>query len=680
MMADKSHIQAVERPARRIACYPLDRLNPYLPNVYAALAAHGYVCDLERESPGWRLRDKIGDADILHLHWGIEDFYRDPSLFKTVRLLARFVFDLVSLRLRGKKIVWTCHNLVPHERRRPWADWLAHFALAQLASCILMHAECIRGQVARSYLRRRRMHVVPNGPYAEAERPVLKRAEARRKLGLPEADYVYLFAGHIREYKGVPELLAAFCELNPSDATLLIAGRVSDPRLAALLQDASKDPRVRVVGSGEDDLFYAALDAADALVLPFRRITTSSSCYLGPNEGLPLILPSLPYPREVFGEDFPLFYKPGSVSGLARCMRDVRGMDGAALRKWYDAVNASLSWEASARAMARAFDVMYDGTPAPRTAAAPPETPRTDPAPGLQGLFVVSVVYNGLKWYRACIESILAAGIPPERIIIVENASPDGGGDCIARDFPGVSLLRMDRNVGAADGANRGLRVALDRGARHVLMLNIDVTISPDMPRKLLETMRAHPEYGILSPVQYNYSGEKLDENFARMHPPEEIAAARNGLLDAKTVIGAGVLVSRRVYETVGGFDTTYFVYGEEDDFCRRARYHGIKVGVVAAATMRHWHMAINTEPSPFIRKLRSRNQFIYKLKDPAYALPKHLYLYLRYYVGGRLAGAARRRDWRAAATVLGAQIEMLRMSPRILRNRRKEREGRCHL
>ena len=306
--------------------------------------------------------------------------------------------------------------------------------------------------------------------------------------------------------------------------------------------------------------------------------------------------------------------------------------------------------------------------------------PQPDLASELEGVFVVSVIYNGLRWYRACIESILAAGVPPERIILIENASPDGGGDRIAEDFPDVRLLRMDRNIGASAGANRGLRLALDRGAKYVLMLNIDVTIAPDMPLRLVETMRANPGYGILSPIQYNYSGEELDENFAKMHPPEEIAAARNGLIDANTVIGAGVLAARRVYETIGGMDATYFVYGEEDDFCRRARYHGIKVGVAVAAAMRHWHTAVNAALSPRMRKLRFRNQFIYSLKDPAHSLPRHLYQYVRYYVWRRLAGAVERREWRAAAAVLGVQFEMLWLLPRILRIRHKERLGRWHL
>jgi GT2 family glycosyltransferase len=232
----------------------------------------------------------------------------------------------------------------------------------------------------------------------------------------------------------------------------------------------------------------------------------------------------------------------------------------------------------------------------------------------------------------------------------------------------------------AAAGANQGLRVALDAGAGHVIMLNFDVTISPDMPRKLLEAARANPEYGILSPVQYNYSGDQLDENFARMHPPEEIAAAKGGLLDAKTVIGAGVLIARRTFDTVGGFDPSYFVYGEEDDFCRRARFHGIKVGVATAATMRHWHMAVNAEPSPFIRRLRLRNQFLYALKDPARPLARHLYRYLKSCVWKRLVSALRRRDWRFAAAVPGVQLRLLLHAPTILRDRRKEREGRWHL
>lgn len=298
----------------------------------------------------------------------------------------------------------------------------------------------------------------------------------------------------------------------------------------------------------------------------------------------------------------------------------------------------------------------------------------------MNNLYMVSVIYNGIKWYKACLESVLQAGVAEDRIILVENASPDGTGEAIARDFPRIQMIRMEKNVGAAAGANIGIQKALEAGASHVMLLNIDVTISPDMPRILLETMAAHPDYGIISPVQYNYSGEKLDANFARMHSLEKINSAEDGLLEAETVIGAGVLMLRRTYETIGGFDETYFVYGEEDDFCRRARMHGIKIGVATKATMRHWHMAINAKPSPRVRKLRFRNQFLYEMKDPSHALSRHLYYYLRYYALARTASAARRGDWRGAATVMGVHLQLLPLVPRILWNRRQERKGRWHL
>jgi len=298
---------------------------------------------------------------------------------------------------------------------------------------------------------------------------------------------------------------------------------------------------------------------------------------------------------------------------------------------------------------------------------------------GLDGLIAAIVVYNGEKWYRACLQSLLAAGLSAENIVVVENASTDNTADRIAEEFPDVLLRRMPKNLGAGGGCNEALRIALEKGAANILLLNIDVTVAPDMPRRLLEAARKNSEYGILSPVQYGYSGDKLDENFARMHPPEQVFSAR-GIIDAETVIGAGVLLTRRMVETVGGFDETYFIYGEEDDLCRRARWHGFKIGVVPGANLRHWHMAINASPNPRIRRLRFRNQFLYMLKDPTHSLPRHFYYYLRYYVWRRLRAAARQHDWQSLAEIPMVQFSLLARGHGILANRRREREGRWHL
>src|SRR5438445_788216 len=113
---------------------------------------------------------------------------------------------------------------------------------------------------------------------------------------------------------------------------------------------------------------------------------------------------------------------------------------------------------------------------------------------------IVLVDYNGLADTRRCLESLsrLAGDID---VIVVDNASKADVQAALGGDFPSAHFVRCPVNGGWAGGNNRGMKIALARGADLVVLLNNDTTVEPSFVERLVAAAEAHPNYGILGPV-----------------------------------------------------------------------------------------------------------------------------------------------------------------------------------
>jgi glycosyltransferase involved in cell wall biosynthesis len=134
-----------------------------------------------------------------------------------------------------------------------------------------------------------------------------------------------LHFGNLAPYKGVEELLEAFALLDAGDdVRLVVAGRCADAGLARRLaaRAAALGPRVELrLGHVEAAEADALLDRARALVLPVRRVTTSSTALQGLARGVPVVIPDLPGLAEL--PDACAVRYDGSVAGLAAALREV---------------------------------------------------------------------------------------------------------------------------------------------------------------------------------------------------------------------------------------------------------------------------------------------------------------------------------------------------------------------
>lgn len=265
------------------------RENPCTSLLADALERHGAVVD------DFRLRDALlARPDLLHVHW--PDFFaqgRVPG--EAVLRAAAFMTLVTRLRLAGTTVIWTAHNVEPHDdERSPLQRALRAWFVRRADGVIAMTGAGRAALVARHpVLVRRPVAVIPHGSFQDAYPRSLDRAAARERLGLPPDATVVAFLGAIRPYKNLPGLIAAFRALPDPRLRLLICGQPwSDPLAREIRAAAARDSRIRPdlrhLPAGE---VQVPLLAADLVALPYRERGHSGAAILALSFDRPVLLP-----------------------------------------------------------------------------------------------------------------------------------------------------------------------------------------------------------------------------------------------------------------------------------------------------------------------------------------------------------------------------------------------------
>ena len=222
-------------------------------------------------------------------------------------------------------------------------------------------------------------------------------------------------------------------------------------------------------------------------------------------------------------------------------------------------------------------------------------------------LSVVIVNWNSAAYVRGSINSIyeFTKGLPLE-IIVIDNASFDGCGEMLAREFPKVVYLQSQENLGFAKANN--LAAAHAHGGV-LLFLNPDTLLSGPAIEVLYKHLFSMPNAGAVGARLLNRDGsvqtscvqsfptilnQALDSEFLhRVFPNWSIWGTAPLLatkpVPAQAVSGACVMVKREVFDQIGGFSNVYFMYGEDLDLCFKVRKAGRFVYHVPEATFVHF-------------------------------------------------------------------------------------------
>jgi beta-1,4-mannosyltransferase len=229
-----------------------------------------------------------GRYDVVHVHWP-DALLQAPTPLRRLLKFLQFRGLLQWNRARGVRLVWTVHNLTPHEdggglRARALAAWdrscTDHVFLSQAAADM--------GSSSKAT-------VIKHGDYQD-----IRAAHSAREV--PSAQGELLLFGLLRPYKGIETLIDAVA--GQSELHLRILGRPEPSSYSeSLLQQAAGSEGVELTFGRLDDAdLVEAITRAEVVVLPYQKIYNSGAALMALTLGRPIIVTDSGTMRELRDE------------------------------------------------------------------------------------------------------------------------------------------------------------------------------------------------------------------------------------------------------------------------------------------------------------------------------------------------------------------------------------------
>lgn len=293
---------------------------------------------------------------------------------------------------------------------------------------------------------------------------------------------------------------------------------------------------------------------------------------------------------------------------------------------------------------------------------------------------VIVLNHNGRRWLGPCLDALAAQRHAPAfEVIVADNASTDGSADFVRERYPDVRLHEAGANLGFAGGNNAGAAQA--RGAV-LVFLNNDTAPEPDWLARLHAALVSRPSAGIATsrivfmddPDVVDSAGDGyIRAGGAFKHGHRQAASAFNMSREVFGGCGAALAVRRELFEALGGFDESFFIYYEDVDLSYRVRLAGYSVWYAADAAVRHAGSATFGVASPTAVYYGQRNlEWTWIKNTPAPLFWRTALSHLLY----STAGIAHYARAGRLGPVLRAKLDAIRRLPRVLSARRAIQRG----
>ncbi len=203
------------------------------------------------------------------------------------------------------------------------------------------------------------------------------------------------------------------------------------------------------------------------------------------------------------------------------------------------------------------------------------------------GVSAVIVTHNSERVIGSALESLMRYANLAE-CFVVDNASRDHTVGIIRKLFPHVRVITNAQNLGFGYACNQA---AQEVRTPYVLFINPDARLHENTLPLLLDAASRYPDAGILAPQLVGEKGEpyySFRRNIFHAEKHHSPLSAADGDCCADFITGAVWLVRTEKFRTIGGFDTQFFLYCEDDDICLRMTKAGHSVVMIAGAVATH--------------------------------------------------------------------------------------------
>lgn len=295
---------------RELLVYPHYPNNPWQAMMYQALPG----LDVRVVEDPFTLGEIDPErAPLLHLNWTAPLSQNAPDIAESWRRVEGFLAGLDRYRAAGGRLIWSVHNVLPHETVHRGPELFLCRSLAERADTVLIMNPDTADLTAPLYrLPPERTVHIPHPSYLGRFPDDGDDAAARTRLGIAPEETVFLLLGVLRPYKGIEALTASVAAL-PRDGRryrLLLAGEIGAGYDRAQLEHlVAADDRITAhIGFVPEEDVAGWMRAADAVVLPYRQSLNVSVASLAASFGRPVALRAGASARALLAEDwvFPL--------------------------------------------------------------------------------------------------------------------------------------------------------------------------------------------------------------------------------------------------------------------------------------------------------------------------------------------------------------------------------------
>lgn len=248
-------------------------------------------------------------------------------------------------------------------------------------------------------------------------------------------------------------------------------------------------------------------------------------------------------------------------------------------------------------------------------------------------LSVIILNYNVQYFLKLCIDSVVKAiEYLDAEIIVIDNNSNDGSCEMVKKDFPNITLIENKENTGFPKGNNIGVSQAK---GEYICILNPDTVVGENTFIELLEHIKTLDNFGILGCKLIDGSGTflleskrgiptpwvaltkffnlyklfpktKLFNQYYAMHVPE------NECGEVEILVGAFMLMEKRLYEELKGFDENCFMYSDDIDLSYRALLAGKKNYYNGKVTCIHYKGESTSRDSLYMQRFSDAMNYFY--------------------------------------------------------------------
>lgn len=207
---------------------------------------------------------------------------------------------------------------------------------------------------------------------------------------------------------------------------------------------------------------------------------------------------------------------------------------------------------------------------------------------------IVMVNYNGFQDSKQCIDSIIKSDVQ-SKIVFVDNASEENEGDRIYELYKNVHCIRTDFNNGYSAGCNIGIKYAIEKNYKYIMILNNDTVIDPQM----IDFLRKETDKNTIcvpkmlyysEPQTIWYGGGKINKMTGKAVNLRmgELDDGDRNCVQCTFATGCCLMLHADTIKKIGLMDESYFLYCEDEEFSLRAMKNGVRIVYVPLAKL--WH------------------------------------------------------------------------------------------